>query len=247
MDQYLLWLAIDATTLDQHPWQLCSRANAQPVGSVVRQDYIALLKRHQANTSLSSLLSFKQEEEESRGLLGSLQASHWLRSQTLGGISAMEPLVAVVCPPRWAPVIYSNSNPNPMAGASAVYHSLAFSHDGALFMAATSAGRVGVWDAATHLLVEQMVVCPGHAIACSAAAWSPDPEHRHLAVLYSTRASVRTPEGSCLGLWERHTGVYKQVNEMPARSFGWSPCGCYLVADTGTIHPIITDQQHTRS
>ena len=97
MDQYLLWLAIDATTLDQHPWQLCSRANAQPVGSVVRQDYIALLKRHQANTSLSSLLSFKQEEEESRGLLGSLQASHWLRSQTLGGISAMEPLVAVVC------------------------------------------------------------------------------------------------------------------------------------------------------
>ena len=91
VDQYLLWLAIDATALDQHPWQLCSRANAQPVGSIVRQDYVALLKKHQANISLSSLLSFKEEDEEerlgaggSRGRLGSLQASHWLRSQVMG-------------------------------------------------------------------------------------------------------------------------------------------------------------------
>ena len=254
VDQYLIWLTIDATTLDQHPWQLCSRANAQPVGSIVRHDYIALLQRHQANTSLSSLLSFKQEAEEersgigSRSRLGALQASHWLRSQTLGGISGTEPLVAEICPPRLTPTM----NPILMAasadGVSSFYHSLAFCHDGSLFMAATSTGRVGVWDSATHLLVEQMI-CPGHAIACSAAAWSPDQEHRYLAVLYSTRASVRTPEGSCLGLWERYTGVYKQVNEMPARSFGWSPCGCYLVADTGmyildhkvpTMYSIIT-------
>ena len=156
----------------------------------------------------------------------------------------------MVIPPRWNPAI----DPNPIAsataakGASAFYHSLAFSRDGKLFMAATSEGRVGVWDAVTHLLVEQMV-CPGHAVACSAAAWSPDHEHRYIAVQYSTRGSVRTPEGSCLGVWERHTGVYKQVNEMPARSFAWSPCGCYLVSDTGTVthvhnilttHPIIS-------